>query len=502
MTAARRNEYELSAMVMALAIAASVAAGCSSTGASGRVSGSGGRGGGSSAGSPGGGASGDNPGGFAGQGLPKGTGGVPGGAGAGGGGQSGGLGGGSSGGGGQSGGPGGGSAGAGGQSGGPGGGPASAGGQSGGPGGGGGELGGPGGGGGSAPTGGVDWEPWPAVDVAPAQTCAVTEFIGGDASSSPKFTYKETWEYDAAGRILTRRHEARGTSAAWIGYMRLDSQARREMICHAQQYFDCEDWTRDTLGNSTGYSLFGVVTGPFDASILDPAHPPVKSATPDIGPESERHRLTYDSSGRLATASYVFPVSGAALSFARDQQGRCSDVTWSIPGSDPGLVPTRHEVDHWTYVGDKLTSRVVTNLDDPTDVRGVMSYTYDADGNLATTVVDGRLDMPQDSYYPTAKRDGVTDYVVRSVKLADGSRWVEIVDFVWTSPNATLARDGVRTRATRYRWNFSPGCAALPLPKHTSQDCEFERPTPMMPLGWSNPLMTPLPLWMQSPLPD
>ena len=82
------------------------------------------------------------------------------------------------------------------------------------------------------------------------------------------------------------------------------------MICHAAQYFDCEDWTRDPLGNSTGYSLFGVVTGPLDASVLDPAHPPMKAVTPDIGGDSERHRLTYDASGRLATASYVFPVQG------------------------------------------------------------------------------------------------------------------------------------------------------------------------------------------------
>jgi len=314
--------------------------------------------------------------------------------------------------------------------------------------------------------------------------------------------YHETWSYDATARILTRQHAARGTSAAWTGYMRLDPQARREMICHAQQYFDCEDWTRDALGNSTGYSLFGVTTGPLDASVLDPAHPPMKVATPDIGPESETHRLTYDAMGRLATGSYVFPVRGASLSFARDDQGRCSDVTWSIPTDDATRVPNRHEVDHWTYAGDKLTSRVVTNRDAPYDVRAVMTYTYDANGDLATTVVDGRLDIPEGGTVPTAKRDGVTDYVVRSVKLADGSRWVEIVDFSSTEPNATVARDGVPARATRFCWNFSPACEALPLPKHTSQDCEFERPTPMMPLGWSNPLMTPLPLWMQSPLPD
>ena len=357
---------------------------------------------------------------------------------------------------------------------------------------------------GTAPelTGGVDWEPWPAVNAAPGGRCSVTTFIGGDASSAPMSVQEETWDYDPEMRILTRKHAATGTLAAWVGYMRLDAQARREMICHAQQYFDCEEWVRDSLGNAKSYSLFGVVDGPLDVTVLDPAHPPKKAATPDIGPESETHRLTYDGDGRLATASYVFPVVGASLTFARDDRGRCSDVTWSIGTNDPAKVPARREVDRWTYAGDKLVSRVVTNLDDPTDVRGVITYSYDADGTLATTVVDGRLDIPQDSYLPTPRRDGVTDYVVRTVKLPDGSRWVEIVDFVWTSPNANVIRDGTLTAATRYRWNFSPGCASLPLPTHTSRDCEFERPTPMMPLGWSNPLMTPLPRWTPSPLPD
>lgn len=351
-------------------------------------------------------------------------------------------------------------------------------------------------------TGGVDWEPWPAVDSAPAGTCAVTTIIGGDVSTAAKSIAHETWEFDGTNRILTRRHAASGSAAAWVGYMRLDPQARREMVCHAAAYFDCEEWTRDSLGNSTGYSVYGVVVGPFDASALDPAHPPVKGLTPDLGGDSERHRLTYDENGRLETASYAFPVLGASLSFARDDQGRCSDVTWQVGTTDPTKVPARHEVDHWTYQGGQLTSRVVTNLDDPTDVRAVMTYGYAADGTLATTVIDGRLDIPQDAYLPTAKRDGVTDYVVRTVKLPDGSRWVEIVDFVASSPNAKLVRDGTPTAATRYRWNFSPACDALPLPRHTSQDCEFERPTPMMPVGWSNPLVTPLPMWTPSPLPD
>ena len=342
-------------------------------------------------------------------------------------------------------------------------------------------------------TGGVEWEPWPDVEAAPASTCAVSKFIGGDRSSSPSSVWKETWEYDSAMRVLTRRHAASGTTAAWVGYARFDSQGRREMICHAQSDFVCEDWVRDSLGNAKSYSYFAVVDGPLDARTLDPAHPPTKA--PIAGGESETERLTYDDAGRLSTATYFFPGQGASLTFSPDAQGRCGDVVWGI--REPSLV----EVDHWTYVGDKLASRVVTNMNDASDVRAVMTYAYDSEGNLAATVVDGRLDMPDVSSHP-ARRDGIADYVVRSVKQPDGSRWVEILDFELDTNNAHVMRNGTLTPAFRYRWYSSPACEALSLPKHTSQDCEFERPTPMMPLGWHNPLLTPIQLWTASPLAD
>ena len=43
-------------------------------------------------------------------------------------------------------------------------------------------------------SGGVEWEPWPNVDPAPADTCAVTEFIGGDRSSAPQHDPKKAPE--------------------------------------------------------------------------------------------------------------------------------------------------------------------------------------------------------------------------------------------------------------------------------------------------------------------
>jgi hypothetical protein len=345
-------------------------------------------------------------------------------------------------------------------------------------------------------TGGVDWEPWPAVDAVPANTCAVLQVSGGDRSSSPQLVNSETWEYDATTRILTRRHAAVGSVPAWNGYVRFDAQGRREMICHAQDYFTCLEWVRDSLGNAKSYSYYGVADGPLDARTLDPAHPPTKSAPGNGGGESENDTLTY-SAGLLSSAVYYFPQSGARLTYSRDDQGRCSDVLWAIAGTS--LV----ENDHWTFDGDELVSRVVTNVNDPNDVRGVMTYAYDAEGTLAATVVDGRLDFP-DSTAPSPRRDGIADYVVRTVKQPDGSRWVETLDFEFTNArnNAHVMRNGQSTAVLRFRWYFSPACEALSLPRHKPKDCEFERPLAMMPLGWHDPLQTPIQSWTMTPLPD
>jgi hypothetical protein len=347
-------------------------------------------------------------------------------------------------------------------------------------------------------SGGVDWDPWPDVDPVPANTCAVTEFVGGDRSSAPARVLHETWQYDATTRVLTRNHGPIGGSPTWVGYARFDAQGRREMICSAQDYFTCLEWTRDAFGNAKGYSYYGVDQGPLDARALDPAHPPTKTAPGNGGGESETHRLTYDGAGLISTGTYFYPQQGATLSFTRDGEGRCSDVVWTIGSAS--LV----EVDHWTFANGKLASRVVTNRDDPTDVRAVMTYGYDADGALATTVVDGRLDFPDASNAPNPLRDGVADYVVRTVKQTDGSRWVEILDFELgnSSNNARVNRNGTLTGAFRLRWYLSPACEALSLPRHTSQDCEFERPLASMPLGWHNPLVTPIQLWTMTPMPE
>jgi hypothetical protein len=347
------------------------------------------------------------------------------------------------------------------------------------------------------PSGGLDWEPWPTVEPVSEELCVVQQLSGGDGASLPTLVRKETWQYDPTNRVLTRNGTSTGYPST-VTYMRFDAQGRREMLCKLDGGLDCLEWTRDPSGNATGYAYYGVKEGPFDERALDPAHPPIRMSPTSGGSDSERHTVAYDASGLISTGTYYYPQRGATLRFSRDSEGRCSDVVWTIPQSQ--LV----EVDHWTHLGDKLVSRSVSLVSDPSNVRAVITYAYGADGTLASTAVDGRLDFP-DSYLTTPPRDGVVDYVVRTSKQPDGSRWVELLYFELGDErnNARVMRQGALTDAFRLRWYMSPACEALSLPRHTSQACEFERPlSSSSALAWHNPLVTPIPLGSMTPMPD
>lgn len=347
------------------------------------------------------------------------------------------------------------------------------------------------------PSGGVDWEPWPTVEPVPEGICVVRQLNGGDEASAAKLVREETWRYDPATRVLTRNGTTIGYPST-VSYVRFDAQGRREMICAFDTGLDCLEWTRDLAGNATGYAYYGVKGGPLDERALDPAHPPTRMSPNSGGSDSERHTVAYEASGLISTGTYYYPERGASLRFSRDSEGRCSDVVWTIPQSQ--LV----EVDHWTHQGDKLVSRTVSLVDEPSNVRAVITYAYGVDGTLAATAVDGRLDFP-DSYLPTPPRDGAVDYVLRTSKQSDGSRWIEQLDFSLAGErnNARVVRQGALADAFRIRWYLSPACEALSLPRHTSQACEFERPLPSRaPLSWHNPLVTPIPLGSMTPMPD
>jgi hypothetical protein len=293
---------------------------------------------------------------------------------------------------------------------------------------------------------------------------------------------------------LTIHHPADGQTAAWDSYVRLDAQGRREIACAVMAPITCEEWMRDSLGNTKTDALLEMSNGPFDRSVLDATMAPTAAR----GSQINRYQHTYDADGRLSSTSYVYPGRGASQTFSRDDQMRCHDVRWEVPSDSRSNRPSIVEVDRWTYQNDRLVSRTVTNEADPSDVRSVITYAYDADGTLASTVVDGYPDIPQPYQITMPMRDGLADYVVRTLAQPDGSRWLEVIEFK-SSGDVTLSRNGAATAAFVLRFNFSPGCRALVLPRHTNQDCEFERPFFTLPLGWDNPYTTPVPLSSPSP---
>jgi hypothetical protein len=179
--------------------------------------------------------------------------------------------------------------------------------------------------------------------------------------------------------------------------------------------------------------------------------------------------------------------------FTEDDEHRCTDVLWEqLPDGTANMPVNASERDHWTWQGDRLISRLVTSAADPTDVRSEITYTYDENGDLAATVVDGFPKLQGAAV--RANRDGVADYVARTVALPDGSRWVESLVFrAYT--NATVIRNGQPAGAERRRWRYSPGCRALQFPRRTSHRCEFQPQKVELDTHWEDPFTSAIPQW-------
>ena len=153
------------------------------------------------------------------------------------------------------------------------------------------------------------------------------------------------------------------------------------------------------------------------------------------------------------------------------------------------MVAGKTELEHWTWEGERLVSRVTTNGADPSQVLSVVTYTYDADETLSATVVDGYATLPQSNSMKVVP-DGIVDYVVRLVALADGSRWVESFDFKTFQADANVVRDGKLTSAARRRWNQSPGCQGVQPPRRTTTKCQFEPIQNQLDVRWDDPYTT------------
>ena len=310
----------------------------------------------------------------------------------------------------------------------------------------------------------MEWEPWPSVDPVSDGICQVALFHGGDALRQPVPADVGIREFDPATGIMKRQFAAFGSLPAELSYAVFNGQGSPVGGCNVSvDPYGCTEWVHDKAGNVV-WDVPAYSDRNFKLSFLDAA----EFGTRAHGSVQNRYTVTYDADGALASGRNAACCGAPVQSFTEDAQHRCSDVLWEGTDSFGNLVAGKTELDHWTWQGDRLVSRVTKNGDDPTQVLSVVTYTYDAEGSLSATVVDGYATLPQNNP-KKAIADGIADYVVRSVALPDGSRWVESLDFKALQADANVVRDGALAPAARRRWNYSPGCHSVQPPPHEHQ---------------------------------
>jgi len=343
-------------------------------------------------------------------------------------------------------------------------------------------------GGAGGPPGGVDWEPWPAVPAVAADVCQVALFHGGDALSPPVPADIEIRGFDPATGIMKSQFAPFGNDPAALSYTVFTPLGSTVGGCVVSvSPYGCTEWVRDTHGNVTVIDSPEYDARNFSLSLLDASRFGIRAH----GLVQRRYTVTYDAAGTLASARNARCCGDPALTFTEDAQHRCSDVRWEIVDDHGGAPLGTIELEHWTWEGNRLMSRVTTSGADPGQVSSVVTYTYDADGTLASTVVDGFASLAQASAM-TKGPDGIVDYLVRTVALADGSRWVESFDFHYYQPDANVVRAGQLTPAGRKRWNFSPGCRDVHPARRTSTSCQFEPLSNQLGVHWEDPYTTPI----------
>jgi hypothetical protein len=318
--------------------------------------------------------------------------------------------------------------------------------------------------------------------------CQVALFHGGDASSPSVPADVEIREFDSATGIMKRQFAAFGSLPAELAYAVFNGQGSPVGGCNVSvDPYGCIEWVRDTHDNVTAVANPAYSDRNFALSLLDAA----QFGTRAHGSVQSRYTVAYDADGALASGRNAACCGEPIQSFTEDAEHRCSDVLWEgVDGA--GNLTGKTELEHWTWDGDRLVSRVTTSGADPGQVVSVVTFTYDADGALSATVVDGYATLPPRGNPVKAVSDGIADYVVRSVALADGSRWVESLDFKATPTDANVVRDGTLTPAARRRWNHSPGCRGVQPPRRTSRRCQFEPVQNQLDVRWDDPYTTPI----------
>lgn len=322
----------------------------------------------------------------------------------------------------------------------------------------------------------------PAVD---AHVCQVTLFDGGDALSAPASVYVEIREFDSATGIMTSHFAPYGDQPASVSYSVYRAQGAWVGSCNGSSSYTCTEWVRDSHDNVTVRDNPSYSGRNFSLSLLDAS----RFGTRAQRTVQERYTVTYDADGRLVSGRNAGCCGDPARTFTEDAQHRCSDVLWETVDTTGGSPVGFTELEHWTWEGDRLVSRVTTNGADPSQVVSVVTYAYDAEGTLAATVVDGYARLSQGGS-SVGLLDGTADYVVRSIAQPDGSRWVEMLDFHYFQPNANVVRDGKLASAYRLRWNYSPGCRDVHPARRTSTRCQFEPIVGQLGVHWDDPYTT------------
>jgi len=348
---------------------------------------------------------------------------------------------------------------------------------------------GAGGAGSAQPPGGVDWEPWPEVPSVAPSVCQTAYFYGGDAHSPPVTPDVSTRAYDATKGVLTTHYPASSSVPATNFYSFFNAQGRPLGSCNNanEDVFYCEEWVRDAHGNVTSTQSLDIPTRNVDQ--LNATNVGVQAR----GNLLQAFNVTYDGAGVLLSGDYRNGLPNVRRTFSEDDEHRCTDILWETLPNLNDLTVSASEREHWSWQGDRLVSRLVTSATDATDVRSEVTFTYDENGDLSATVVDGFPKVPGGTV--RAKRDGIADYVLRTVALPDGSRWVESLIFRPEFTNATVTRNGQPTIVQRRRFYLSPGCRSVQLPRRTSHRCEFQPQTPEFELHWDDPYTTPIPAW-------
>ena len=243
--------------------------------------------------------------------------------------------------------------------------------------------------------GGVEWEPWPSVPQVSDGICQVALFHGGDALSPPVPADVEIREFDPATGIMKRQFAPFGNLPAELAYAVFNGQGSPAGGCNVSvDPYGCTEWVRDKADNVTVWAIPAYSDRNFQLSFLDAA----EFGTRAHGSVQTRYTVTYDADGALASGRNAACCGAPVQTFTEDAQHRCSDVLWEGTDSFGNLVAGKTELEHWTWEGDRLVSRVTTNGADPSQVVSVVTYTYDGDGALSATVVDGYATPPAEQF--------------------------------------------------------------------------------------------------------